>query len=86
MKILASSLAMRFYKHYGWSAEILQSCLAKGSTLRYFNDPDAPYWILQGHSRFILPRLKPHVTSIETFEGTVLEPDQWDAFMAEMNW
>ncbi len=87
MKILASSLAMRFYKHYGWTAPVLQSCLiSRKSRLRYFDDPDAPYWILDGHSQFDLKKLKPHVTAIQTFEGDMLEEDKWDAFLTEMNW
>lgn len=52
MRVVITSLAMRFHEHDGWTKEILDRYLSHGSFReRHYGDligkPDGKYWILE---------------------------------------
>jgi hypothetical protein len=54
--VVISSLAMRFYEKHGWTKELLESYLLRGTLTTFPQDID-PYWILEPYSQLDVERL-----------------------------
>ncbi len=60
LPIRSSHLAIRFYRHDGWSEEVVRSCMNRGD-LKFFDDRvgelDMAYWVGMPGSLFNIDRL-----------------------------
>lgn len=88
--ILSSHLALRFYKHLGWTKEILDQYVTRGRVMDQVGDQEVrDYWLLDNRqaSRMDMERLyrelKPrvfHYNNQELFGEEAVE------YMHDMNW
>ena len=82
--ILASHLALRFYKHYGWSEDEVKSYLVRGN-LRFFDDEN-PYWVGEVGSVFDVDKLIEGVGDIYDWENQKIEDAEKRKFLTGYNW
>jgi hypothetical protein len=87
--VLSSHLATRFYKHHGWTEDVLKSCLAKGDL--HFNDDkfgkfDMSYWILTVGSSFDVNKISEYVGHVYDYEGNLVPEQDKEEYLRSMNW
>lgn len=75
--VVITSLAMRFYKHHGWTEDDLKKYLKRGSlALRGFGDEELEnqYWIMEVGSQIDVDKM---FEDGVVDEDNVLCKDQW---------
>lgn len=71
--VVISTMAMRFYSKYGWTADILARYLVRGS-LREFDkgSEEFHYFVLETHSELDVERMV-----LDGHIGELLDKDRW---------
>ena len=84
MRIQSSHLALRFYKHDGWSESVLRECLEYGE-LEFCEGDFLNYWRLKINSGFDIEKLMKYVTKVDRwYDGECHKTDE--EYLREMNW
>lgn len=88
--VRSSNLALRFYKHDGWTRECLEQYLVAGkimdTALMFQDRPEEAYFLLDVGSRFDMQRLYENEVSdvVRRFDDDPSETDFH--FMERFNW
>lgn len=89
MRVQSSHLALRFYKHDGWTEEVLRECLSYGD-IEFCPGNMLDYWRLKVGSGFDVDKLMEHTTQVDRWydkESFDFENKKTDAeYIREMNW
>lgn len=90
LRIQSSHLALRFYKHDGWTKELLNQYLLYGEVLDVWKDQEVrDYWFLnhEKNSHLDMERLVKDLNPrVFNWSNEELSGEQALSYLKEMNW
>jgi hypothetical protein len=90
LKVFSSHLALRFYRSYGWTEELIKSFMSQGQ-LRFWDDKigdhDMAYWVGEVGTRYDIDKLIATATGgIFDFHDNLLHGEEARKYVSGLNW